>query len=110
MLPKLTGNESYKTFLIMNLSEKARKALLILNDVESISANRFAEKMWPDSPCWLKVKNTGNGACSGKGMWLTAGSYLSKLKNMGMVYQSFTKSGQSIYRISPLGKQSLNVL
>ena len=71
----------------MKITKTTLKALQIL-DVEhgeGITAKQFAEKMWPDSPHWTHVKNTGHGATSGKGMWLTAGSYLAKLKSRNLV-------------------------
>lgn len=64
------------------------KALSILKDTkmyDGMYAKTFALKMWPDSPKHNKLSNTGNGATSGKGMWLCAGSYLNRLKKKGIV-------------------------
>lgn len=67
-------------------SRQLIRALSILVHHGDISARQFAERMWPDSPGWSRVINTGpNGATHGKGMWLAAGSYLAKLRDRGLV-------------------------
>lgn len=71
----------------MKISEKTIKALKILDSVNvGLTAKEFAKGMWKDSDGWMRSKNTGNGACTGKGMWLCAGGYLAKLKSAGLVY------------------------
>lgn len=65
-----------------------RKALNILKNTsyeKGKTARYFALEMWPDSNMHTKVKNTGNGATTGKGAWLCAGSYLAKLIKKGWV-------------------------
>ena len=69
------------------VTEKTYRALCILNKYDrltAIAAREFAMKMWPNGK-WNRIYNTGNGATSGKGMWLSAGSYLAKLHNRGLV-------------------------
>lgn len=61
------------------------KALEIIRDNEIETPRDFAHLMWVDSPCWSRVYNTGYGATRGKGMWLTAGSFLAKLRNRGLI-------------------------
>lgn len=74
------------------LTEEQEKALRIFfdwkqkNTFGTMTAKEFARRMWPDSPGWLKVSNTGNGACRGKGMWLRAGVFLGKLTASGWLY------------------------
>ena len=94
----------------MKLTKKTIQALRIL-DVEygrELSAGQFASLMWPNSPAWRKVSNTGNGATSGKGMWLSAGSYLAKLKKRGLVVSTIHGSTQ-VWRISSEGRKALTV-
>lgn len=70
------------------LSESQQKALAILklsNWEKPMSVREFAQNMWPDSLMHSRVKNTGYGACAGKGAWLCGGSYLGKLKKKGLV-------------------------
>jgi len=90
-------------------SKKRLKALSILkNHEDGITAKFFAWEMWPDSPAWDRVYNTGiNGATSGKGMWLSAGSYLSKLVYEELVRISYTEYHARKYHISSKGRQLL---
>lgn len=87
------------------ISKTCLKALKILKDTDYFKPMRpgqFALKMWPDSDMHTKVKNTGNGATTGKGAWLCGGSYLSKLQKKGLVHQIDFQ-----YYISYEGKQEL---
>lgn len=54
----------------MKISKITIKALKILDVAYdfSVTARDFAKGMWGDSDGWQRVKNTGNGATSGKGM------------------------------------------
>ena len=73
-----------------------KRALEILADSsydKPIGAREFAQKMWPDSLMHTKVKNTGNGACTGKGAWLCGGSYLAKLRIKNLVSYNIFKNG-----------------
>ena len=90
------------------LTEQQEKALQILRDNGYLTARSFAEKMWSESPGWSRVKNTGNGATCGKGMWLAAGSYLTKLVIMDFVCIDFkTRTGTKVYGISSKGRKKL---
>ena len=92
----------------MGLTEKTTKALQIL-DVEygdELTAGQFAKEMWPDSKAWRNVKNQGHGATSGKGMWLSAGSYLAKLRKRKLV-SCVLDTSQLKFRISHEGKKAL---
>lgn len=89
------------------ITEKTRKALFILDQNPGITAARFAALMWSDSAARSRVYNTGNGATRGKGMWLSAGGYLSKLKSRGLVYIWITEGGQNTFRLSSEGKNAL---
>ena len=77
-------------------SKSTTKALKIIQDNDVYNARRFAELMWPDSPCWNKVYNTGNGATRGKGMWLAGGSFLKKLQYAGFIRIHYLKIGWKI--------------
>lgn len=92
----------------MELTDKTIKALQILTvDYGSeLTAGQFAQQMWPDSKAWRNVKNTGNGACSGKGMWLSAGSYLAKLSKRKLVDINIDEY-QNKFKISHEGKKAL---
>ncbi|MBS1807597.1 MAG: hypothetical protein JST84_05335 [Acidobacteria bacterium] len=66
-------------------TKRQREALDIIAAYPGLTAARFAELLWPESDGWKRVKNTGNGACHGKGMWLAGGCYLAKLVKLGWV-------------------------
>jgi len=70
----------------MKLTESQRKALIILKDTEAyrkgMTATQFATKMWADSSKWNN--HPTRNSIKGQGMWLCAGSYLTKLKNLGL--------------------------
>lgn len=68
-----------------------------------MSAHEFATQMWEDSDMHKRVKNTGNGACAGKGAWLCAGSYLAKLIKYGWV----EKSGNWLFHITVRGEEEV---
>ncbi len=78
------------------LTEPQRRALRIFYEVRqnsryaTLSARFFAEKMWPNSDGWKRVSNQGNGATSGKGMWLRAGVFLRKLGDLGYLYHDIS--------------------
>lgn len=91
------------------ITEKTYHALSILNEHDwehPMTANEFAKKMWPDSPAWRKVYNTGNGATSGKGMWLCAGSYLNKLLERQLVVHDLC-CYTPVWRISLTGRMAI---
>lgn len=96
----------------MKLSKKSIKALKILNKYSypnGLTASDFAKEMWANSPAWKRSYNTGNGATRGKGMWLCAGSYLSKLRYKGLVYVDYDR-GYSLYTLSSRGRELLEEL
>lgn len=66
-------------------AKRQQEALDIIAAYPGLTAARFAELLWPDSEGWARVKNTGNGATRGKGMWLAGGCYLAKLVKLGLV-------------------------
>lgn len=82
---------------------KSLKAIAEAKDYR-VSASQFAEIMKPDSSAWRRVYNTGpNGACRGKGMWLWAGSYLSKLVYAGYCYRHLDEYCHSEYGLLAKG-------
>lgn len=85
----------------MLITDKTARALQIVRDYPNISAKRFAKKMWPDSEGHKRSHNTGNGATSGKGMWLSGGSYLAKLVKKKLVWR------WNGFEITPEGKKAL---
>ena len=86
------------------LTEKTIAALQILAEHDQgLTAANFARLRWKDSIAWKRSYNTGNGATRGKGMWLSAGSYLAKLKKRGLV--SFDDGKWSV---SAVGKKLLD--
>lgn len=86
------------------ISYKTHRALKILADNKRITAADFAVKMWGESHIMhKKVLNTGNGATAGKAAWLCAGSYIGRLKKMGLV-SNFSLEG---YELTDAGKVAL---
>ena len=66
------------------LTEFQAKVLTKIHDEPGIAARELSEYLWPDSIAHRRVYNTGtNGACRGKGAWLTAGSHVGKLIKKG---------------------------
>lgn len=88
------------------MTERRKRALEILKDNPDIGANHFASLFWPDSKAWNKSYNTGNGATRGKGMWLSAGSYLAKLVKAGLVWRDCSY-GHVTFRLSSEGRESV---
>lgn len=89
------------------LTKAQFKALGILCNTayfNEMSARNFAEAMWGDTDTnmFKSVKNTGNGACSGKAAWLCAGSYLGRLRKKGWIYSTIDPTG---YYITTEGKR-----
>lgn len=72
------------------------KALQIIRDNEIYKATRFAELMWPESPCWQKIYNIGRGATRGVGLWLAAGSFLRKLQYQGLITIYYPRYGMEV--------------
>ena len=87
------------------------KALDLINNNSIRSAQRFAQLMWPDSPCWKKVYKVGNnGATTGVGMWLAGGSFLAKLRQQGLIthYDSFGSGVRIEIMLTNKGRERLN--
>ena len=95
----------------MKISKTTLKALKIVRDNAPITCRRFAEIMWENSPAWHRHYNTGNGATIGKGMWLSAGSYLRKLERAKLIQRSWMDyhEYQIKYSITDEGIKSLGV-
>ena len=102
---------------IPELTAKQIEALTIVRDYqrrwnyEPIPPKIFARKMWPDSPAWQYSYNTGlHGACRGKGMWLSAGSWLAKLEKKGLVFwHRDDDDWYEGYSLTRLGEKALKV-
>lgn len=84
------------------------KALMTIQAHPGITASRFAELLWPESYMHKKSSNQGNGACTGKAAWLTAGSYIGKLRKKYLVEYAQDQWGFFRgYRLSTKGKELL---
>ena len=84
------------------------KALTILQHTSyenDMGLRDFAEALWPGNSMHVSVKNTGNGATSGKAAWLAAGSYLAKLESKGWIRKN-RESSVRVY-LSSKGKELL---
>lgn len=90
------------------MTEKRKKALEILQNSDGMTAKDFARKWFGDEhDIWKRVSNQGNGACSGKGAWLWAGSYLAKLEKDRIVRRkSYTEI--NLFVITAKGGDLLN--
>jgi len=94
------------------LTKPEKKALTILSEnPEGLHPKRFAELMWPDSPCWTKSYNCGpNGASYGIRMYTAAGGYLGRLSKKGTVRRRYdwsytiTTAGFALLRVALEGK------
>ncbi|NPV00023.1 MAG: hypothetical protein HPY53_01455 [Brevinematales bacterium] len=84
------------------------RALEIIKEWPGISAMNFAGKMWPDSPKWKKMYEGGNGSTMGRGMWLSAGSFLSRLQKKGFIQCSHPlRREPKLWKISEKGIEYL---
>ncbi len=98
----------------MKISKITIKALKIIRDYsenhpDGITPKFFAYEMWPDSPFWKVSYNIGiNGATSGKGMWLCAGSYLNKLYYSGLLIYGYPNEYTRHFSLSSKGYKALN--
>ncbi len=74
----------------MKCSRTTIRALRLIQDNPGRipNARRFAQLMWPDSPCWHVRYNVGHGSSPGAAMARSAGGYLGKLDLKGLVYYS----------------------
>ena len=64
----------------VELTERQKKALVIIRDRGPIRPREFAMFMWPESDRWNNLVNCGkNGVHRGGGMYRAAGGYLGKL-------------------------------
>lgn len=70
---------------IRGWNSRTAQAVKLLKEYDGLSARQFAKLFWPNSAGWSRVKNQGRGATHGKGMWLAAGAFLSKLERQGLV-------------------------
>jgi hypothetical protein len=92
------------------MTKSQRKALEILRDHGPILPAAFAEKMWPDSPCWNRSYKCGAyGSHRGGAMYRAAGGFLGKLRKKGWALQreSILGGWNVGYIISIKGKKAL---
>jgi len=89
------------------LTPKRRRALEIIRDHGPIGPGRFAEYMWPDSPCWQKVYKCGNaGSSRGTMMAMAAGGFLGKIWDDGLIIAVGSGPPRN-YKLSLKGEQAL---
>jgi hypothetical protein len=60
-------------------------ALKIIEKNEIHMPKEFARLMWPNSDAWRRVQNVGHGATAGAGIVYSAGGFLGKLRNQGLI-------------------------
>ena len=83
----------------MNLTDPQYNALHIVALNGPIRPSRFADKMWPDSPAHqISYKCGAWGSTRGRGLVLSAGSYLAKLRKRGWVKEQYYFFGDKDYR------------
>lgn len=70
----------------MKMTKRRMLALQIVREFEPIRPRWFAEKFWPRDEWRYRPINTGiNGSHKGRGMYIAAGAYLSKLEHAGFL-------------------------
>lgn len=88
-----------------------KRALFILSLTDGCTPAEFARHMWPDSPAWNRVYHCGpNGATRGRGIVKSAGSYLAKLCQRGLICQHslhHDRSGPLVYAPTQAGHDAL---
>jgi hypothetical protein len=93
------------------ITDKAARALRVLLDYEEthglgIYPSMFADLMWPDSPYHNVHYNSGRGSVKGRGLVMSAGSYLAKLHRRGLTRRKWIGS-QHFDTLSIEGRQAL---
>lgn len=84
-------------------SARMVEALKILRDKKPKSHSYFARLYWPDNLMHKRTSNAGNhGSRRGAGAWLSAGSYLGKLKKRGLVSRNYSDSAIEYFGIATL--------
>ena len=74
------------------VGQKTLQALRIIRDNEPLRPTRFAELMWPDSRYWrVHYKCGPKGSTTGRGLVMSAGSYLGKMQRLGLTIRSSRK-------------------
>jgi hypothetical protein len=105
----------------MKATIKALKIIKILtNDLnpKGIAPKKLAQNLWPNSPSWTRSYNVGrNGATSGRGIILSAGSFLHKLCRKDLIYGTtetyldfkgnLRACGMTTWRLTSYGKNIL---
>jgi hypothetical protein len=80
------------------LTKPQYRALRIIALEGPIRPSRFALNMWPDSPAWKRSYKCGpSGATRGRGIVLSGGSYLGKLRIRGWIRRDFIFYGHKHY-------------
>lgn len=90
------------------MTKRMKEALIIINQKPGITARQFGEEFFPYEEFPIlhdAVTNTGNGACSGKKLWLCAGSYLAKLRKKKLLWYDPKTIG---WYTTSKGKELLN--
>ena len=101
-----TSHKPSQSSGIVSLTAARERALRIFVEHGPLMAGRFAHYMWPDSPGWKRVINCGYGATQGRGMYMAGGSYIGKLRKLGLVDYVW-KPGVYEFRITSKGRELL---
>ena len=81
------------------LTDKRFQALMVIALNGTIIPTQFASKMWPDSPAHRISYNVGkSGAVRGRGIVMSAGSYLGKLGKGKLTKRQYARIGRDDHR------------
>lgn len=92
------------------MTEITIRALKIIRDKKPLDADGFARLMWPDSDMHRRVSNQGHGATRGKAAWLCGGSYLGRLRKMGLVVVNYTHERRHLEPVARLTAEAEKLL
>ena len=93
--------------MIVKTTPGTVKALRIIRDNHVYSPDRFAHLMWPESRYWEVRYKCGNGSHAGRGVVLSAGSFLARLRKQGLIMYLDMIKYPAEYELTPLGKEYL---
>jgi hypothetical protein len=81
---------------VKGIGPKTLKALQIIKDAGAVSPKQFSHLMWPDAEGHGVPGSCGYGVAFGIGMWKAAGSFLGRLRRLGLIKNNNSLSDKGL--------------